>query len=201
MAARGKLSSLNDQLIMLVEQQKKLADEFTHYLTDPKVRACRLSLPHACTAAVRAPCCCTIAGRRLALRSRSRAALAAWLQDGLRENTRKAIKNLDAAVVASKQPGYFNYHEPSARVKKVEQGNLLKKKLNEIKRVEKQIQHVREQMARCEEERKAQVESRAAGSGSQVHSLKQVRPLSIPGLACVRLPAQLLTVHAGCGRV
>ena len=37
MAARGKLSSLNDQLIQLVEQQKRLADEFTRYINDPKV--------------------------------------------------------------------------------------------------------------------------------------------------------------------
>ena len=130
MAARGKLSSLNDQLIQLVEQQKRLADEFTRYINDPK--------------------------------------------DGLKENTRRAIKNLDAAVVASKQPGYFKYHEASDTVKKVEQGNLLKKKLAEIKRVEKQIAHVREQMSRCEDERKSQVEARAAtGSGGSVHSLKQ----------------------------
>ena len=95
-------------------------------------------------------------------------------QDGLKENTRRAIKNLDAAVVASKQPGYFKYHEASDTVKKVEQGNLLKKKLAEIKRVEKQIAHVREQMSRCEDERKSQVEARAAtGSGGSVHSLKQ----------------------------
>ena len=191
MAARGKLSSLNDQLIMLVEQQKKLADEFTHYLTDPKV--CLLT---GCAvgrgSAASVPCVLSRAG------SACRASVPGpdvprlpLLQDGLRENTRKAIKNLDAAVVASKQPGYFNYHEPNDRVKKVEQGNLLKKKLNEIKRVEKQIQHVREQMARCEDERKEQASSRAAGSGSQVHSLKQVRHVHT-----ARDAARALLTHA-----
>ena len=97
-------------------------------------------------------------------------------QDGLKENTRKAIKNLDAAVVASKQPGYFKYHEPSAHVKKIESGDLLRKKLAEIKRVEKQIAHLKEQLARAHDESKEHDRARAAASGGkQIHTLKQVR--------------------------
>jgi len=98
-------------------------------------------------------------------------------QDGLRENTRKAIKNLDAAVVASKQPGYFKYHEASDHVRKIESGDVLRKKLAEIKRVEKQIAHMKDQISRASDERKEH--ARNSGSGKQIHTLKQVRHAAV----------------------
>lgn len=57
--------------------------------------------------------------------------------DGLIEDTRRTCKNLDAAVVASRRPGYFKYHEPTDRVKAAEgrhEVEFLTKRVQEIQR-------------------------------------------------------------------
>ena len=41
-------------------------------------------------------------------------------EDGLVDNSKKVIKNLDAAIVASTQPGYFKYYQPTDNVQKIE---------------------------------------------------------------------------------
>lgn len=57
--------------------------------------------------------------------------------DGLIENSRRTVKNLDAAVVASKRPGYFKYHEPTERVRHAEarrEPEFLTRRLEELQR-------------------------------------------------------------------
>uniref|UniRef100_A0A7S1CN40 Uncharacterized protein n=1 Tax=Bicosoecida sp. CB-2014 TaxID=1486930 RepID=A0A7S1CN40_9STRA len=63
-------------------------------------------------------------------------------KDGLKENTRMAIKNLEAAVVQSKRAGYFKYHEPTEEVDRIERGALLSKKLKEIQDLQAEIDEV-----------------------------------------------------------
>lgn len=84
------------------------------------------------------------------------------------------------AVVQSRQPGYFHYHERSDRVRKVEEGDLLNKKLAEIKRVEKQIKQVQAQMAKAEK-------PPAAADGKQMHTFKQVKQCVLCVLALASL--------------
>lgn len=66
---------------------------------------------------------------------------------GLRESTRKSMKNLDVAVVQSKQPGYFHYYQAPPEVKQIETSGFLKAKIADIHRVEQQIEQVRAAIA------------------------------------------------------
>jgi hypothetical protein len=59
--------------------------------------------------------------------------------DGLIESARLSLRNLDAAIVSSKQPGYFRYFQPSARVAKIEGDHQLEKLKDQIRAVQKKI--------------------------------------------------------------
>ena len=63
-------------------------------------------------------------------------------QDGLIENTRLTVKNLEAAVVASQRPGYFRYFEPTAEVKKIEESKELQHLRNLLQNIEKELAQV-----------------------------------------------------------
>ena len=73
-----------------------------------------------------------------------------FLQEGLIENTRLTVKNLEAAVVASQRPGYFRYFEPSDDIKKIENGKELAHLQNLLYNVEKEIQAVRARLLHFE---------------------------------------------------
>ena len=59
--------------------------------------------------------------------------------DGLIESSRLSLRNLDAAIVSSKQPGYFRYFQPSVRVAKIEGDHQLEKLKDQIRAVQKKI--------------------------------------------------------------
>ena len=60
-------------------------------------------------------------------------------EDGLVDNSKKVIKNLDAAIVASTQPGYFKYYQPTDNVQKIEERK-------EIDRLQKRIKSLQNEM-------------------------------------------------------
>lgn len=88
------------------------------------------------------------------------------LQEGLKHNTKMAIKNLEAAVVASKRAGYFHYHEPSEEVERIEHGKLLEKKLREITKLQKEIDEVNRQI-------RERHETRREPKPKDLHTLKE----------------------------
>lgn len=59
------------------------------------------------------------------------------------ENTRRTLKNLDAAVVASKRPGYFKYHEPTPEVRRLESTQELSFLVDRVKQIERELAAVR----------------------------------------------------------
>jgi ribosomal protein S24E len=65
--------------------------------------------------------------------------------DGLVDNSKKVIKNLDAAIVASKQPGYFKYYQPSDNVKKLEERK-------EVDRLQKRMKNLQSEMDQARKE-------------------------------------------------
>lgn len=88
------------------------------------------------------------------------------VQDGLRENTRMTMKNLEVAVVSSRQPGYFHYHTASEEVRRIERENLLAKKLKEISDLQTQID-------KAQEEIRKRHEARPPPAEKSIHSLEQ----------------------------
>jgi hypothetical protein len=62
--------------------------------------------------------------------------------DGCIENSRKCMKNLDAAIVSSKQPGYFSYHEVGTLVQSVERRGELKLLVRKIQSLGKELEEV-----------------------------------------------------------
>lgn len=75
-------------------------------------------------------------------------------KDGLKNNTRLTVKNLEVAVVQSKRPGYFHYHKPSEEVQRIEREGLLVKKSKEIQALQAQIDAVNEEIKKRHEAEK-----------------------------------------------
>ncbi|GBG34932.1 Hypothetical Protein FCC1311_111552 [Hondaea fermentalgiana] len=75
-------------------------------------------------------------------------------EDGALENSRKTTKNLEAAIAQSRNPGYFQYHRRSRRVRRMEKGNELAKLAARISRLEDQLRAVTAQIETLHEERR-----------------------------------------------
>ena len=81
-------------------------------------------------------------------------------EDGLVDNSKKVIKNLDAAIVASTQPGYFKYYQPTDNVQKIEERK-------EIDRLQKRIKSLQNEMDQAKKENRRDGEkTKRKGTGS-----------------------------------
>ena len=67
---------------------------------------------------------------------------------GAIESSRLTCKNLEAAIVASRRPGYFSYYAAPKEVQKMEQGKELKKITAAIAKVEADHRTVRDRLCR-----------------------------------------------------
>ena len=74
--------------------------------------------------------------------------------DGAIEDSRKTLKNLEAAIVRAKQPGYFSYHPTSKAVTAIEGKNEFKQLSAKISRVGREIDQVNAEMEKLERKRK-----------------------------------------------
>ena len=72
---------------------------------------------------------------------------------GMIESQRLLIRNLDAAIVASRQPGYFQFYEHPEVVKQIESKNELKALTRQIHDVEREIDVLKAELARVEKKR------------------------------------------------
>lgn len=88
---------------------------------------------------------------------------------GFNDISRKTCKNLEAAIVASKRPGYFAYYEQPEHAKAVERSGEVQRLQEQVAQLQKQIDVITDKI---EGDRKTE----AGGNGSQspsVNSLKQ----------------------------
>jgi hypothetical protein len=95
------------------------------------------------------------------------------LGDGALENSKKATKNLTAAIVQSKQPGYFEYHHRSRRVKDMEKRQELKKLTARIARIGDQLAAVTAELDAAEHERQQLSRSMSVVEATPVSGLKE----------------------------
>ena len=72
---------------------------------------------------------------------------------GMIESQRLLLRNLDAAIVASRQPGYFQFYEHPEVVKQIESKNELKALTRQIHDVEREIDFLKAELARVEKKR------------------------------------------------
>ena len=89
------------------------------------------------------------------------------MQDGLNENSRLKLKNLQAGIVASRQPGYFKYHEDNKRVAHVEQSNTLPKLNADIQRIGEDLARIDQEIAEIKERMRTSSEAPKLDSLSQ----------------------------------
>eukprot|EP00941_MAST-03F_sp_MAST-3F-sp1_P004615 g4615.t1 len=104
-------------------------------------------------------------------------------EDGLIENSRLTVKNLNAAIATAKQPGYFKYHSDFDRVKKIESRNELKAYNQRIAQIQKEIDHATAEMAEMERRRRSALESGklpAVGSLSAWFAQYGGKPRQVP---------------------
>ena len=76
---------------------------------------------------------------------------------GAIESSRLTCKNLEAAIVASRRPGYFSYYAAPKEVQKMEQGKELKKITAAIAKVEADIAAIDAQVAKIERKRREDI--------------------------------------------
>ena len=79
--------------------------------------------------------------------------------DGALEDSRKNMKNLEAAIVRAKQPGYFSYHPTSKAVTEMEGKNEFKKLSAKISRLGREIDQVNAEMDKLERKRKQDLQN------------------------------------------
>ncbi|GLD95013.1 hypothetical protein PINS_up003638 [Pythium insidiosum] len=58
---------------------------------------------------------------------------------GFNEHSRKTLKNLEAAITASKRPGYFSYYEPPEHVKVIIRSGEVERLHEQVLQLQKQI--------------------------------------------------------------
>ncbi|KAL3673197.1 hypothetical protein V7S43_000921 [Phytophthora oleae] len=87
---------------------------------------------------------------------------------GFNEASRKTCKNLEAAITASKRPGYFAYYEQPEHLK-----NVLRS--GEVQRLQEQIMHLQKQIDQLTEkiEKSAEEQDLVGHTSTTVTSLKQ----------------------------
>lgn len=103
--------------------------------------------------------------------------------DGLIENSRLTVKNLNAAIATSSQPGYFKYHQAFDNVKKIETRQELKGYNQRIMQVQKEIDHATAEMAEMDRRRKSALNSGklpAVGSLGQWFAQYGGKPRQVP---------------------
>ncbi|KAL4169622.1 hypothetical protein KRP22_010540 [Phytophthora ramorum] len=86
---------------------------------------------------------------------------------GLNEVSRKTCKNLEAAITASKRPGYFAYYEQPEQVKIIMRSG-------EVQRLQEQILHLQKQIDQLTEkiEKSAEGSQDVGHAGTTITSLK-----------------------------
>jgi hypothetical protein len=65
---------------------------------------------------------------------------------GFNEHSRKTCKNLEAAITASKRPGFFSYYEPPDQVKTLVRGGEVERLQDQVVSLQKQIDQLSEKI-------------------------------------------------------
>ena len=82
-------------------------------------------------------------------------------EDGLIESSRRVIKNLDAAIVASRQPGYFQYYEKTDKVKDMEATGKVESLQMRLKQIQREIDQATHEMDEMEARRRNATEQKS----------------------------------------
>eukprot|EP00949_MAST-11_sp_MAST-11-sp1_P004749 g4749.t1 len=90
-------------------------------------------------------------------------------QIGLIESQRLLCKNVEAAIVASRQPGYFAFYNHPEHIKQIEEKSELSALARRIRDCEREIKQLQMEAERNEKQRK----QLAAFNPPQINSLQQ----------------------------
>ena len=89
---------------------------------------------------------------------------------GLIEVSRRTCKNLEAAVVASKRPGYFDYYKPPANVQQSVTNNEVGTKLAQMQKTQDALTEIEEKLKEAKQIRQKEL---AAQAPPKVKSLSE----------------------------
>jgi hypothetical protein len=65
---------------------------------------------------------------------------------GLNENSKMIQKNLSAAIAVSKQPGYFDYYQPSSEIQDIEKNKILNSLVKNLNRVHRELEQINQEI-------------------------------------------------------
>ncbi|OWZ24567.1 hypothetical protein PHMEG_000391 [Phytophthora megakarya] len=86
---------------------------------------------------------------------------------GFNEASHKTCKNLEAAIAASKRPGYFVYYEQPEQLKSIMRSGEVQRLQQQILHLQKQIDHLTEKI-----EKSAESHEEVEHTGTTITSLK-----------------------------
>lgn len=92
---------------------------------------------------------------------------------GFNEVSRKTCKNLDAAITASKRPGYFAYYEQPDETKNSIRSGEVQRLQEQVNQLQKQIDQLSDKIDHATSAANASSSSAAAAESPNVQSLKQ----------------------------
>lgn len=87
---------------------------------------------------------------------------------GLNENTKIIQKNLLAAIAVSKQPGYFDYYEPSTDIKDIEKNKILNNLVRNLNKIHRELEQINSEISQQQLQLQQQQQQ-------QQHSLSSTR--------------------------
>jgi DNA-binding transcriptional regulator GbsR (MarR family) len=70
---------------------------------------------------------------------------------GLNDNSKMIRKNLSAAIAVAKQPGYFEYYQPSADIKDVEETKALNSLVRSLGKVHRELEQINNEISHHQE--------------------------------------------------
>lgn len=114
--------------------------------------------------------------------------------DGAIENSKKTMKNLEAAIVQSRQPGAFKFHAKSRMVDEMEKSGVLGKLARDINRLEDLIVNVTGELKKMDDARQTALEAKTlpAVSGFKDWFARYGHPseasLQVPGMRSEMIP-------------
>eukprot|EP00947_MAST-08B_sp_MAST-8B-sp1_P003993 g3993.t1 len=107
--------------------------------------------------------------RRLSDRLREKLVGSSSAGIGLIENSRLTTKNLQAAIVASKQPGYFQYYESPDSVRKINRDREVHVLQKQIARAERELTQIKVELAKVTK----QLKQAREGGEATMNTLEQ----------------------------
>ena len=101
---------------------------------------------------------------------------------GLNENNKIIQKNLLAAIAVSKQPGYFDYYEPSTDIKEIEKNKILNNLVRNLNKIHRELEQINSEITQHQQQQQQQQQQHSLSS-TRMNSIQKYEPVNVNNLS------------------